>query len=499
MSRISFGGLASGLDTNTLIKQLIQLEREPIEKKEKKILELERVRDAWRDINMRLYNLRTLVQELRDRNNFLTLQATSSEPSAVSATVKNKATQAVYEIQISQLATQHTVAMQGSVDDLLGKSTTEYLGFSGSFQIKDLRSGSFKEIQVTPTDSLNSLKNKINGAQAGVTASIIAGHLILKSSLSGVANSIELAYLTGDDVLDELALYDTAGATFYNETVAARDAHFNLNGINFVRSSNEVSDLIENVTFHLHGVTTGPAQLQIGADTELAISVVREFVGQFNSVNHFIRERLEKPNEEIRDASRGLLQGNTTLMKIERTLRTLVNSPVANYRYQDEEGNWQQKKYYALASLGVTTIDKEGYLQFDERKLVAALEDDPEGVFAVLQFEYLDEHGVGTRTYGGVAVELDNYLKRLLQAEQDSQGRLLRPISRDQEAAVQRRIDELRRRIQIREERLLRYEERLVRQFTALEKHIATMQSQSQEMENMIRQFVGFGHYNRRN
>lgn len=500
MSRITFGGLASGLDTNNLINQLVELERQPIVRKEKRITELERIRDTWRDINMRLRNLRDTVLGLKERDNFLSMRAGSTEPSRVAATAGYNANPATYELQVNQLATHHTVAMLTDIQTRLGRSATAAMGLNGTFRLKDLAAGdgTYKEITVQSTDSLTALQHKINNAGAGVTASIIAGHLVMKSNMTGAANGMAMAYVSGQDILQTLGIYHTGTSTYYNQTVVPQDAHFSINGISAVRAGNVVDDLVADVTFRFMDATSGPVYVQVAADTERAITALGSFVEQYNSVNQFIREKLEKRDPDSKDTSRGLLQGDTTLMKIERSLRTLINSPVSGYRYQDEEGNWQQKKYYSLATLGVMTMDKDGYLQFNENKLAAALQDDPEGVFSVLQFELLDEHGVGTGRFSGVAVELDNYLKRLLLTEQDSQGRPLRPISVQQEAAVQRRIDELRRHIQIREARLLRYEERLVRQFTSLERYISTMQSQSQEMENMIRQFTGFGSNNSR-
>ena len=483
MSRITFGGLASGLDTNHMIDQLVQLERAPIVRKEKRIEELGRVKDAWRDINMRLRHLRDKLQGLLQQDNFRSMLARSTDESLVSATAGNRAEPATYQLQVSQVAVHHTLAMEHDIQATLGKGVGQALGLSGKFSIKDLKSDGNEsvDIEVKATDSLTAIKNKINDADVGVTASIFAGHLMLKSDKSGTENEI---VITGDPVLDPLGLA---------QIEAAKDAEFTVNGIGFVRSSNAVDDLVDDVTFHIIKVTEDPVTIQVGPHIERSVEAMAAFVEQYNSVNDYMREKLEKREEGTKGSARGLLQGDTTLMKIERSLRTLINSPVANSRYQDEEGNWQQKQYYSLSSLGVMTIDKAGYLQFNEAKLATALQDDPEGVFSLMQYELKDEDGFGTGQFSGVAVELDNYLKRLLVNDQDSQGRPLRAVATQQEASVQRRIDELHRRIEVREERLIRYEERLIRQFTAMEKYISMMQSQSQELDNMIGQLAGFG------
>lgn len=497
---ISLGGLASGLDINNIINQLVELERQPIVQQEERINNLERVRNAWRDVNTRLRNLRTTVQELIKESNFLSKLASSTNPAVVQAAATSAAENATYELTVSQLATRHTIAMENDIVSLLGKSATEAMGLTGKFLLNG------EEIEVESGDSLSALKNKINSSEAGVEASIIAGHLILKSNVSGAGGEIQISHVSGDDLLNTLKIYDSTTGSFYNETIEAQDARFTLNGITITRSGNEIKDLITGVTFTLYGESAESTYIRISTDTEKAVAAVGSFVEQYNSVNDFIREKLQKPEsvhstvssklknaekDDDNDRGIGLLQGNTTLMKIERTLRNLIHAPVSDYRYETEDG-WEQKKYYSFASVGVTTIDKEGYLQFNADRLISALEDDPEAVYELFKFEIKDEDGGGTGQFDGLGVTLDNYLKRLLITEQDEQGRTLYPITVQQEQATLRRIEELERRIEIREERLLRYEERLIRQFTSLEKYISTMQSQSDNLANLIRQLTGF-------
>ncbi|NLX92235.1 MAG: flagellar filament capping protein FliD [Firmicutes bacterium] len=468
MSRITFGGLSSGLDTNALINGLLEVERQPIVQKEQRIKTLEQVKDAWRDINMRLRNLRSTVQELCNKENFLSKQAASTNTAHVQATADTTAENATYEVRVNKLATNHTVAMKSA----LGKSITEPLELAGKFTLNGV------EIEVESTDSLTDLQNKINNSGAGVEASIVAGHLILKSGTSGAKGKMEMSHVSGQNVLESLGIYGSGG--FYNETLAARDAELTINGISVTRSSNEIDDLVEGVTFTLYAEGGESTFIRISTATEKAVAAVSAFVEQYNSVNEFIREKLKKPdkNEVGGVGGIGLLQGDTTLMKIERTLRDLVHSPVSDY----------QKKYFSFASLGVTSIDRDGYLQFNAEKLINALEDDPEAVYDLFNFEINDEDGVGTGQFDGLGVRMDNYLKRLLVTGQDSMGRTMYPISVQQEQAIQRRIDELQRRIEIREERLLRYEERLIRQFTSLEKFISEMQSKGEDLARMITQ-----------
>ena len=481
MSRITFGGLASGLDTNGLINGLLELERLPIVQNEERIKVLEQKKDAWRDINMRLRNLRSVIQELCKEENILAKQAYSTNSSIVRAVADPTAKNASYELKVDRLATNHTVAMQADIQSLLGKSAVESLNMAGVFLLNGV------EIEVENGDSLQDLQSKINNSEANVEASIIAGHLLLKSGTSGTDGSLEMSYKSGNNVLNTLKIYNSGGGgSFYHETLEARDALLSINGISVIRPSNEIDDLIDGVTFNLLDESGESVYLQVSVDAERAAGAFAAFAEQYNSVNEFIREKLQKPEKNsIGDV--GLLQGDTALMRIERSMRSLITSPVSNYRYETEEG-WEQKKYYSFSSLGISTIDEEGYLQFDSEKLLRALEDDPEAVFELLKFEIEDENGVATGQFGGLAVTLDNYLRRLLISEQDGYGGSTTPMAVQQEQAIQRRIDELERRNEAREERILRYEERLIRQFTSLEKYISEMQSKGEDLARMIGQ-----------
>ena len=511
MSRITFGGLASGLDTNLLIDQLLELQGEPIKRKEKQIEELKVKQNAWRDVNMRLRHLRSTVGRLLDKNTFLTKQGHSSDPSVVSAAVNVKAEDAVYELEVERLATHHRVASGSHVKDLgLGVETVnQALGLEGSFKLivendnpgEPNGENGYNDIviSVNQNDSLVAIRNKINASEAHVEASIIDGYLVLKSTVSGEAGYMKMDHVDGQDVLDKLHLFGYPAEngqengngeqerSFYNESTPARDARFMINGVIVERSSNQVDDIIEGVTFLLEGVTgefgEGAAvAIRVAADTEPAVEAFNTFVEQYNSVNDFIREKMDED---------GKLQGDTTLMRVQRKLRSLISQPVQDYGRMTEDG-WEQKPYYSLSSLGITTLDKEGYLQFNPERLTAAMQEDPEAVFDVLRFEIKDEYGRGTGEYGGIAVELEHYMKRLLDNTADERGRTMRAITSQEEQSIQRRIDNLYRRIERREGQLLRYEERLIREFTALERMISSMNSQSQELTRMIEQLPGF-------
>ncbi|KAB2864960.1 MAG: flagellar hook-associated protein, partial [Exiguobacterium chiriqhucha] len=81
---IRFGGLASGIDTDTIIKQLMQAERVPVDKLEQKKQTTEWKRDAYREINRSLMTLRNSAVDLMFSRNFYAKTSSSSDESRVS-------------------------------------------------------------------------------------------------------------------------------------------------------------------------------------------------------------------------------------------------------------------------------------------------------------------------------------------------------------------------------------------------------------------------------
>lgn len=461
MSRITFGGLVSGLDTNTIIDYLMQLERKPIERKEEKIKELEQNKNCWRDIAMRIRHLRDTLQPLMKPDLFHARLALTGDEAVVTAFADGKARVGEYHLEVIELAQYHTIAMPQ--EERL-ENPSKALGKSGTFSINGK-----VEITVESGDSLLDIRDKINEANGGIVAQVTDHRLILQSTEMGLAHAIVLEDREGE-LLKELGILDEEG-NFRNVIKEAQDARFNFNGIDITRATNEIDDLVEGVIFHLRG--KGEAYVRVSVDSEKPAEALQAFVDQYNSVNAFIREKLDKDS--------GQLRGDPNLMRIERTLRSLVSQPVRS-----------GKKYNSLAAIGITTVDKEGFLQFDRDRLEKALEEDPGAVADLFRYWYDGGEGAGGH-WDGAAVRLEDYLRTLLDNRSDDRGRTVPAILSMRQQSIDRQIEELNRRIEAREERLLRYEDRLIKQFTALERAVASMQNQSQDLERMIGQLTGFG------
>src|SRR5688572_860860 len=187
----AIGGLASGLDTDAIVSQLIALERGPqIRLRQKQTIEEAR-QTALRDVKTRLQNLSTKIAGLRDIATWADVQSvSSSDPTKLDATRTAGAAAGAYTVSVTQLAraaqkTQQTGATSASADGTL----TFQVGTSSAISV-DLTGG----------DSLSTIATKINGSSdIPVYASEVGGKLVISAKSTGAANTLTIGgTLAGD-------------------------------------------------------------------------------------------------------------------------------------------------------------------------------------------------------------------------------------------------------------------------------------------------------------
>lgn len=432
-------GIATGLDTETLVQQLMAIERRPLVLMQERKNLLQQQRDAWRDINTRLNNLRDRMAELSRTSLFEGRSAVSSAADVATASATRDAAEARYNIEVVQLAQSHRVA---------SAKREGAIGYTGSAGLAVGDQASV-EIQIDADDTVHTIAKKINEADVAVTARVIDGRLVIQADETGKAHQLKFKgelwqklCITGDD--DEIL--KTA------QLQSAQDAVFKIEGLTIARSSNKIDDVIEGVTFTLQG--EGETVIDIKRDEAAVLDAVRKFVEQYNSTMSFIQSR---------SSDGGVLQGDTLLMRIAFQLRSDITAPM------DGAG----LAYNQLAAVGIS-IDRHGTMTLNEAKLREALADDPEAVqklFAATQ----DADG-----FDGVTARLESRFQAWLQAG-DGLLAARQKMFGDRMKAIDDSIEQMERRLEIREQNLMR-------QFIALEEVMAAFQTQAMWLEGQINQ-----------
>jgi flagellar hook-associated protein 2 len=452
-SIFSVGGLASGLDTNTIVDQLMSIERQPqVRIAQQKTIETAR-QQALRDINTRLVNLDSAIAGLRDVGTWGDVQSIdSSDATRVSAVRTGGAAAGGYSIGVTRLARaqqmlQGTAASAASADSTL----TIQVG-----------SGTAVDVSLTAGDSLQTVADKINGSSGmGVYASVVNSKLVLSGRTTGAANTISV---TG-----------SAAADFgFAQSQAALDAEYTVDGVAKTSSSNTVTDALAGVTLTLKATTASDVSVSIGApgpDTSAVQAKVQAFIDQYNSTIEFIRGKLNEkvvPNPQTdADRVKGVLQNDSALSGLLANLRSAIADPVSG----------RPTASSLLSQIGVSTgasTGDAGKLKLDSAKLTDALTNRFADTKALLN------NATGDYSTMGLSQRLDSIVNAWTDS---STGIISSRISSEQST-----IDALTQRSADMDVRLATREQALKAQFTAMETALSQAQSQSAWLTSQIAQ-----------
>ncbi len=465
----SLGGLASGLDTTSLIQQLVELERQPIYREEAKVTSYTREQSVFRSMNTKLMSLRTAAADLKLQANFQLTSATNSNDSVATVTATDSASKGDYNINVTSLAKSHVTQMEGKTGnlaaDLSGTITIYHEGLAAPLDIN---------INATTADThedvMKQIADAINDEDTGMSASVIEtsggkSSLVLTATETGEANSIQFdnAATAADGskvtIKDADGIFTAIGATAFTEAQAAQDAAFSVNGVSVTRSTNSVSDVIEGVTINLQD--QGNTTVQVARDADKIADKVKAFVDAYNDVMKTIRDN---------SAESKSLQGDSTL----RSLQTAL-------------GDWSVRRvdgtadgFHLLSDIGIEadkgTIDGSlmtGQLDFDRDLFVEKFNENPEAVFHMFGHDDTspDNSDGFARVFDSALPDWTSSVDGIIQSRikgYDSQ------------------IEDANNKIERLEDSVFRKEEQLKRQFTAMEVALTELKNQQSWMTSQL-------------
>lgn len=201
MADLGLSGLATGMDTTTIIEQLVQHERMPIYRYQEEISSIGKVKDVWRDINTRLNHLEGTLSNLESNTTFDSRTTSSSDKEIATAIADNSATEGSYDLVINQTASSQRIA--GSRVSDVNSDLNTLSGLAGVPAESSLLING-EEVIIKDTDSLSDMVDKINDSDSGVKATIVDNHLVLESEQTGVGNEIGL--VDDNDLLENLGV-----------------------------------------------------------------------------------------------------------------------------------------------------------------------------------------------------------------------------------------------------------------------------------------------------
>jgi len=404
MTTISNLGVGSGLDLNGLLDKLTQSEQAPLTAIQQQQSSYQTKLSAYGQLQSALTAFQSAAKALSDPSFFNATTAGSSNTGVLAATGSATAVSGSYAVNVTGLAQAQSLVSAGQSDQTtaigsgtihidfgtisggtLNAATGKYSG--ASFVAQSGSSG----VDITIDSSNNSLqgiRDAINKANAGVTASIVNDgsgtpyRLVLNSNNSGAANSMRISVNDGGGALSGLLAYDpgsttttsggttttTDGVQNLQQSVAAQNAQLTVNNIAIQSASNQVTDAIQGVTMNL--AQTGSSSVTVQRDTTSIQKGVQAFVTAYNNLQSTIT------NLTAYDASTqtgSALTGDASTRIIQTQIRGVLNG------VQTATG---ANPITTLSQVGVS-FQTDGTLSLDTNKLNAALASNPSGVAAV--------------------------------------------------------------------------------------------------------------------
>lgn len=440
MPPLRLGGLASGLDTEAVLAQLLSAERAPRSRYERQVDVVEARKSTLADIASRLRALKTAVADLRSPTLFAETQTVeTSDATRVGVARTGGVGTGAYAVRVHAVAAseqqRYTYAAQAGETSISlgGHSTT----IAANATIDDA------------VAAINADKDaKVWASKTGTNELVFSWR-----DTGDVADGVRV---TGDSL------------TFSAMVREGRNADFEIDGVRRTDSASNTITSLPGLTLTLKAPTTADVQITVGPpgpDTSKIKDKVKAFVEAYNAANDLMRTELRE--DKVRNAAnrvdrgKGALRGDPTIQTLQSQLRQALQTVVGSTAAADQ-----------LADLGITTgaasagaVSADavnGKLVLDEAKLSATLAAEPTAVKALLG-----------ATGSGVAQALESILEQAVGTDGTFAER-----AKSADAELTR----LRSSMTAFDERLELREKNLRAMFTRLEAALAQSQSQGSQL-----------------
>jgi flagellar hook-associated protein 2 len=433
MADITFSGLATGMDTDSIVSQLMEIERLPIDRLEAKKESEKQKLEAFAQFDSLIDDLKDAAGAMALTSQVMTSEVKLSADAAYSAT-SSSAKSGSYNISVAQLS-----QVQKNISEGWSSNTDAVLG-TGTFTVNGTN--------ISITESNNSLLglsaaiNEISDT-TGVSATIINDgsatnpyHLVF----SGVDSST--SFTLGSDLKDSAG---NAIAFSTTQAQAAQQAVAFIDGIKVVSNSNTISSAISGITLNLNELSptsyAGTSedgvdpwdwadppvyvtnQMRIEPDTASLKEKLTTFVSSYNKAMNWILSGYNELGGSATTTNAdgteekllgSVLRGDSSINNVKRGLQSVLSTTV------NTSGSLS-----VLSQLGITT-QLNGTLRQDNTKLDAALqdnyedtvhllsgEDDVDGVMKNFNYYLLDITNGSTGFYATKKSNYDSMVNRL--------------------------------------------------------------------------------------
>ncbi len=337
---ISSAGIGSGLDVNSIVTQLMAIEQRPLTALQTKATSIQSTVSEYGKIKSAVSTLNDLAAKLANKATWGQTVSNSSS-TAVSAST-NGTTAGTYSVEVSALASVQTLASTAQAAATTVGAGTLHIelgtwgGGTNGAATTFAASGTppAVDIAVSATDTLADVRDKINGASAGVSAMLMTdasgSRLLIRSNATGAVNGFRTSVTDSDGTngdaggLSALAFDPSTGISQMTRSQTASNAAAKVNGLAVTSASNTLSNVVDGLTLNLATATTttGPVTINVVSDSATLKKNLTDFAAAYTAIYKLIAADTKY---DATNRVGGILQGDSSAVGLQNQLRALAS------------------------------------------------------------------------------------------------------------------------------------------------------------------------------
>ena len=465
MATISSPGIGSGLDVKSIVSQLVALEKRPLTTMKVQAATVQARISSYGQIKSLVSTLSDAVGTLNSLTTYNAVTATSSNSTTVAATAIGGTAANSFSVTVDSLAKAQSTASAallpvggalgaGTLRLQLGKWTVVPTSFTAQPGVASV------DITVSATDTVTDVASKINGAGAGVSATVLndvsGQRLLLRSTSTGEAAGFQLTVPVDADG-NPADAFGLSRLVVGSSIQYAADAKIQVNGIPVSSASNTFTNVVSGVTLTAGAVSATPVDVVVAPDQSVFKNAIDKFVAAYNAVNQSIND-LTKYDPATK--ATGILQGDPTAIGLQNALRGIMQSTTTGSAYQ------------GLTDIGITQ-QLGGNLAVDSGKLSTALANGDE-------VKKLFKNDNKNTLTNGVALKFSNFSQGLLAVD---------GLFTSTDAALKRALDINAKQQTALNDKVARDETELNRRYSALDVQLSSLNALSAYVTQQVAQW----------
>ncbi|WP_338582395.1 flagellar filament capping protein FliD [Pseudomonas sp. MAG733B] len=358
MAGTTVSGIGSNIDTQSIVKSLVDAERAPKQTQiNNQTLKATTSLSSIGKIQAALDAFRSALDNMKTASSFSGLSGTSSDEKVATVTTGNGAAAGSFSLLVTKLATASKISTQvyaGGASSVVNAgsvpTTLSIKQGSDTFDVSIPAGATLQQVR----DSINSqYANK--GLSANILTDASGSRMVLTSTTTGVGSDLTLSGNSGLQT----------GVTVL---APPQNAEYVLDGVSMISKTNNIADAVSGITLKLTGVSPTPsgggpataATITVSASTATLKSAVKGFVDTYNALIKASNSETQVTTNPDGSVTSGALTGDASLRSLMSSVRTELNAM----------GGTGDLK--SLAQFGVKTDQKTGLLSVDDKLFDAA-------------------------------------------------------------------------------------------------------------------------------